>query len=245
MIGSTLSVRAVQRRFGGLVAVADVSLMARPGEILGIIGQNGAGKTTLFNTIAGTLLPSSGQILIDEEDVTFLPAWRRSRLGIARTFQIPRPISSLSVRENVQVGLVAHGRSRAESAVAADSYLTHLGLGTVADSEAAKLSPGQLRLLEFARAAALEPRVLLLDEVFAGLSHTEQQATSDVVISLKRKGIAIIWIEHHVRLMMSLADRVAVMDQGRIIGEGTPAEVARDERVISAYLGGHTAQGAR
>lgn len=235
---TVLHVRNVHKRFGGLHAINDVSLSAVSGEILGIIGQNGAGKTTLFNTIAGTLSPSDGRILIDDEDVTALPDWQRSLRGIGRTFQIPQPIWSLTVRENVQVGLIAHGRSKAEAAAIADRHLAELGLAALADADARSLSPGQLRLLEFARAAALEPRILLLDEVFAGLSHAEQQTTAEVVRGLKRQALAIVWIEHNVRLMMALADRIVVMDQGQVIAAGSPAEVARDERVISAYLGG-------
>lgn len=238
MSGTALHVKSVAKRFGGLRAVDDVSLTAQPGAILGVIGQNGAGKTTLFNMIAGTLPATAGQILIGDRDVTRLAAWQRSLMGIGRTFQIPQPISSLTVKENVQVGLVAHGRSLAEAVSAAEIYLKELGLAHLADESPAKLSPGQLRILEFARAAALGPKILLLDEIFAGLNEEERRSTSEVVLSLKRKDIAIVWIEHNVRLMMSLADRIVAMDQGKVIAEGLPEEIARDERVITAYLGG-------
>lgn len=241
---TTLAVQNVHKYFGGLRAIDGVSLSVASGEILGIIGQNGAGKTTLFNTIAGTVLPSSGRITIDGDDVTNLPAWRRSRRGIGRTFQIPQPIWSLSVRENVEVGLVAHGRSKTEAADMAGECLSQLGLAALMEADVNGLSPGQLRILELARAAALAPLVLLLDEVFAGLTQAEQRATSDVVLGIKKQGVAIVWIEHHVRLMMELADRIVVMDHGKIIAEGAPRDIARDDRVISAYLGAKAAKGS-
>lgn len=233
----------VSKRFGGLVAVDNVSLEARAGEILGIMGQNGAGKTTLFNTFAGIYVADGGRMMLGNTDVTSMPAWKRSIAGIARTFQIPMPIWTLNVSENVQVGLIAHGKSKPEASRIAEESLVDLGLESKLKSDPGDLSPGQLRLLEFARAASLRPKLLLLDEVFAGLSVLEQQSTAEVVRKLRDSGIAIIWIEHNVRLMMSLADRIVVMDHGRKIGSGTPAEVARNPDVIRVYLGRQAADG--
>ena len=232
-----LSVTGAVKRFGGLVAVNEVSLDAQAGVINGIIGQNGAGKTTLFNMIAGAYPADGGTICVDGAGVTGLPAWRRSLIGIARTFQIPQPVWSLTVLENVELGLVAHGHSLAQARGKAIGQLEELGLAAFAQRMPGDLSPGQLRLLEFARACCLDPKVLLLDEVFAGLSHAEQDATAEVVRRLKDRGIAIVWIEHNVRLMMELADRILVMDQGRSIATGSPAEIAADPRVIEVYLG--------
>ncbi|MBP0440376.1 ABC transporter ATP-binding protein [Tianweitania sediminis] len=235
----------VSKRFGGLIAVDKVSLEAHAGEILGIMGQNGAGKTSLFNTFAGIYVADGGRMTLNDVDVTALPAWRRSIAGIARTFQIPQPIWSLSVCENVQVGLIAHGKSKAESAEIAEETLVGLGLQAKLKSDPGDLTPGQLRLLEFARAASLRPKLLLLDEVFAGLSLPEQQSTADVVRKLRDSGIAIIWIEHNVRLMMELADRIVAMDHGHKIGAGTPLEVARNPDVIRVYLGRQAADGKK
>lgn len=234
----SLAVRGAVKRFGGLVAVDDVSIDAFGGRILGVIGQNGAGKTTLFNLIAGAFRLDGGSIHVGDRDVSAMPAWRRSQSGIARTFQIPLPVWSLSVLENVELGLIAHGCSKANAALQAAEQLEELGLGPFADKASSDLSPGQLRLLEFARAAALKPSVLLLDEVFAGLSHAEQESTVQIVRKLRARGIAIVWIEHNVRLMMGLADTIHVMDRGRTIANGTPAQIAADERVIDVYLGG-------
>lgn len=232
-----LSVQGVTRRFGGLVAVDAVSFEANAGSILGIFGQNGAGKTTLFNLIAGDLAIDSGSIHVGDTSVSVMPAWRRSKAGVSRTFQIPQPVWSLTVGENVQLGLIAHGCSKADAVREAAKHLDDLGLAAFNNRLPTDLSPGQLRLLEFARASSLKPQVLLLDEVFAGLSHTEQESTAAVVRKLKVRGIAIVCIEHNVRLMMDLADNILVMDRGKKIASGTPAEIAVNEQVVDVYLG--------
>src|SRR5262245_44558538 len=176
MTNATLQVSNVRKTFAGLAAVRDVSFTAVAHRVFGIIGQNGAGKTTLFNLIAGTLFCDAGTIELKGKKVSAIPGWLRSRHGIARTFQVPKPVWSLDVRDNVQLGLAAYGVDNKHSRELADAQLETMGLAQVASAMPASLSPGQLRLLEFARAAVAKPTLLLLDEVFAGLTLAEQEA---------------------------------------------------------------------
>jgi branched-chain amino acid transport system ATP-binding protein len=237
-----LGVRALSKRFGGLKAVDGVDLELREGEILGVIGPNGAGKTTLFSLITGSIAPTSGEVLLDGRQMTGLSAHRVVRAGIVRTHQIVRPFANLTVAENVTVGAI-HGARRAGGAArdrAADA-LAFVGLdGRAGDPPAALTLSGRKRL-ELARALATAPRVLLLDEVIAGVNPTEALALAALVRRIRaERGVAVVMIEHVMAAVMSLSDRVVVLDHGRKIAEGTPQQVVKLPQVVEAYLGkGH------
>jgi branched-chain amino acid transport system ATP-binding protein len=247
-----LVVRGLCKRFGGLQAVAELDLDVRVGEILGVIGPNGAGKSTTFNMIAGALAPSAGTLVFDGEALSGLPAHAMAARGIMRTFQHNKPFASMSVRENVMVGM--HRRlkgplwrvwvggkatSQAERAAVqrADDLVGFVGLGEWRDADVATLSFGQGRLLEIARALASEPRLILFDEPAAGLTPAECERLSDIIRQIARQGIAVLLIEHDMRFLMALADRIAVLNFGRKIAQGTPAQIRTDAEVVKAYLG--------
>jgi branched-chain amino acid transport system ATP-binding protein len=232
-----LSLNAVGKRFGALWAVRDVSFTVEPGEVLGIIGPNGAGKSTLFNLIAGALAPSSGEIEFSGRRIGGAKPYEVARLGLARTFQIPKPFKQLSVRENVMLSaLRRHGSPRAATHVAADA-MDFVGIAALADSPVANLTVGLLKKLEVARALATEPALLLLDEVMAGLTPREISDMMAAIRSLPGRGITVIWVEHVMRAIMNVAQRLIVMHQGGIIAQGPPAAIANDPTVIAAYLG--------
>jgi branched-chain amino acid transport system ATP-binding protein len=232
-----LAVESVSCRFGGLLAVDTVSLAAPVGRITGLIGPNGAGKTTLFALISGFLAPNAGAIHYDGETITSLPPHRRARRGIARTFQIVQPFAGLSVRENITVGAHLHHGSRAEALAAADLVGREVGLGGLLDRPADTLTVAGRKRLELARALATQPKLLLLDEVLAGLNPTEIREIVPVIRRLCDRGITIMMIEHVMQAVMSLSEHIFVLAEGRLIAEGTPAEVAADRGVIEAYLG--------
>ena len=247
-----LVVKGLSRQFGGLQAVADLDLDVQVGEILGVIGPNGAGKSTTFNMIAGALAPSAGSLVFDGEVLDGLPAHAMAARGIMRTFQHNKPFVSMSVRENVMVGmhrrlkgplwrLLAGSVStvRAEQAAArrAQELVECVGLGEWSDADVATLSFGQGRLLEIARALAAEPRLILFDEPAAGLTPAECERLSEIIRQIARKGIAVLLIEHDMRFLMALADRIAVLNFGRKIAQGTPAQIRADDAVVKAYLG--------
>lgn len=232
-----LEVQRVSRRFGGLLAVNDASLSAPAGRITALIGPNGAGKTTLFSTISGFLKPSAGRIRYGGDDVTGEPPHRLARRGIARTFQIVQPFAGLSVRDNILVGAHLRQRARADALVAAEAVGREVGLGDMLDRPAHTLTVAARKRLELARALATAPRLLLLDEVLAGLNPSEIRDMVPIIRVIGARGIAIVMIEHVMQAVMSLAEYVFVLAEGRIIAEGGPAAVAGNAAVIEAYLG--------
>ena len=237
MAESLLAVSNLTRRFGGLLAVDGVSIAADEGRITGLIGPNGAGKTTLFGLISGFIPPNEGDIRYEGETITRLPTHERARLGIARTFQIVQPFAGLTVRENIVVGAHLRHRSRADALAAADVVGREVGLGGVLDRPADTLTVAGRKRLELARALATEPKLLLLDEVLAGLNPTEIREIVPVIRKLCDRGITIMMIEHVMQAVMSLSEHIFVLAEGRIIAEGAPAQVAADRGVIEAYLG--------
>jgi branched-chain amino acid transport system ATP-binding protein len=232
-----LAVSNLTRRFGGLLAVNGVSIAAEAGRITGLIGPNGAGKTTLFALISGFVAPNEGEIRYAGSGITKLPTHERARLGIARTFQIVQPFAGLTVRENIVVGAHLRHRARADASVAADAVGREVGLGGMLDRPADTLTVAGRKRLELARALATEPKLLLLDEVLAGLNPTEIREIVPVIRKLCDRGITIVMIEHVMQAVMSLSEHIFVLAEGRIIAEGAPAAVAADRGVIEAYLG--------
>jgi branched-chain amino acid transport system ATP-binding protein len=232
-----LRVEHVSKRFGGLLAVDRVSLTAEQGRITALIGPNGAGKTTLFAIISGFLAPSEGRVLYDGTDVVGQPPHRLARRGIARTFQIVQPFSGLTVRENIAVGAHLNRPARANAMAAAGATARAVGLGDVLDRPAASLTVAGRKRLELARALAIEPRLLLLDEVLAGLNPSEIRDILPIVRAVRDRGITILMIEHVMQAVMSLAEHVFVLNEGRLIADGAPQAVAAEPKVVEAYLG--------
>ncbi len=234
-----LVVEGVTRRFGGFTALDDVSLVLREGERLGLIGPNGSGKTTLINCVSGALNADAGRILFDSRAITRLPAYRRAQLGIARSFQIPRPFTGMTILQNIAVPLEyaagLRGRARVESAAA--SVLELVGLAERAHESAASLTQVDMRKLELARALAVRPRLLIVDEVMAGLAHSEVDEILGILRAFNSEGIAVLMIEHIMRAVMSFSERIVVLDAGQLITEGPPQEVIRHPGVERAYLG--------
>ena len=234
-----LEIRDVSKNFGGLQALCEVSLAVPEGEILGLIGPNGAGKTTLFNVVNGVYPPTAGHVLFLSEDVTASKPYRMAKMGMARTHQIVQPLEELSVRENVMVGACFgkddHNLRRAREI--ADEVLDFVGLGERKDQMAASLNVAQKKRLELARSLAARPKLLLLDEVLAGLNPSEISAMVKTVGEIREQGITIIMIEHVMHAVMNVSERIIVLDYGKQIAEGTPDEVANNPQVIEAYLG--------
>jgi branched-chain amino acid transport system ATP-binding protein len=233
--------RDVSVRFGGLVAVDHVSLEIAPGELVGVIGPNGAGKTTFFHALSGFIAPTSGRLVVGGDDLTGRPAHVFARHGVARTFQTPRVFRDMSAEQNVRFGLEFAGRGRAEAHdvfANAGSILDFLGMGPSARLPAGELTPAKQRLLEIGMALGARPRLLLLDEVAAGLTEAEVESTAALIRRVRDElGLSVVWIEHAVRVLMRFVERVVVLHQGRKIADGAPDAVARDREVIEAYLG--------
>jgi branched-chain amino acid transport system ATP-binding protein len=232
-----LEVHHVTQRFGGLVANRDISITIERGELVGLIGPNGAGKSTLFNLIAGVMRPSEGRIRFDGEDVTAWPATARCARGLARTFQVVKSFDTMSVIDNVIVGALARTTSTREARSKATEVLEFTGLVHRAETLASGLIPAEKRRLEVARALATAPKLLLLDEVMTGLTPSEAKRGVELVRKIRETGVTVLMVEHVMEIVMPLVDRAIVLDLGRVICEGRPAQVVRDEAVISAYLG--------
>ena len=252
MTDALLKVESVTCRFGGLTAVSNLSFEVPVGSIKAVIGPNGAGKSTLFNMIAGITPPSTGRIWFADERIDTLPTFQRARRGIARTFQNLQIFQDMTVLENVMVGrhmrgsagisqTILHGpRLRAEEramTAAAMEILERFGLAAKAHAQASALSFGQMKILELARALASAPRLLLLDEPAAGLPHSAADKMEEIIVSLNRGGMTVLLVEHNMRLVMSLAHDILVLNNGLRIAEGTADEVRRNPEVLAAYLG--------
>jgi branched-chain amino acid transport system ATP-binding protein len=235
---SILKIKGVSKHFGGFTALSDVSIDIAPGERFGLIGPNGSGKTTLINCVSGLLRNDAGSIVFNGEEVSRLPAYRRTRRGIARSFQVPRPFHTMTVLENLLVPseYVVHLKD-AEAEPRARELLKSIGLAEKANAHAAELSQVELRKLELARAMAAQPKLLISDEAMAGLAGNEIDEVLAILFKLNESGITIIMIEHIMQAVMRFSQRVICLDAGRIICEGTPASIVQNPDVQKAYLG--------
>ncbi len=232
-----LELTSVTKRFGGLTALRDVDLQVGENELVGIIGPNGAGKTTLFNVIAGFYRPDGGAIRFDGREIAGQPAHAIARLGLCRTFQLVKPFGSLSVLQNVMIGALNRERSVERARPVAEEIIERCRLAPFRDAPGQSLPIGLRKRLEVARALATQPRLLLLDEVMSGLNPTELREMLDLIRQLHADGLALLVIEHIMAVIMPLSQRVIVLHHGEKLAEGPPAAVARDRRVIDAYLG--------
>jgi branched-chain amino acid transport system ATP-binding protein len=240
---TVLEARGLSKRFGGLLAVSDVDLDLQAGRLLGVIGPNGAGKSTVINLLTGHIRPTTGQVLINGQDLTAARPWRLAHAGVARTFQIVKPFRGMTVADNVAVASLFSPRiggqrhTVAGGRKAALEILARVGLAGKADLAPAELSVADARRLELAKALALRPRVLLLDEVLAGLRPGEIDPALELIDSLRRDGLALLMVEHVISAILAISDEVLVLHHGEVLTQGDPAAVLSDERVIEAYLG--------
>ena len=234
---SLLEIREVSKRFGGLAALTGVSYSVNKGEILGLIGPNGAGKTTLFNVVNGFYPPSKGEVLFKGERISHLQPYQICKFGIGRTFQVVRPLQRMTVLDNVIASAFLRAKNKEEAKEMALEALRFTGLYEDKDLISKGLPLGKRKKLEITRALATKPEMLLLDESFAGLNPSEQNELIDIIRQIRAKGITIMIIEHHMKVIMSLSDRVVVLNYGQKIAEGTPKEIGSNPLVIEAYLG--------
>ena len=232
-----LAVESLSKRFGGLLAVSQASLTVPQGAIIGLIGPNGAGKTTLFSMISGFVPPTDGRVRFEGTDITGEEPHKRAQRGIGRTFQIVQPFAGLTVCENIAVGAYLRHPRRADAIAKARDVAARVGLGGDLDKPASGLTVAGRKRLELARALATEPKLLLLDEVLAGLNPSEIRDIIPVIRGIRDDGVTILMIEHVMQAVMNLCEHVYVLAQGRMIAEGAPAKVCADAQVIEAYLG--------
>ncbi len=232
-----LETRNLNKRFGGIKAVSKMNLIIQEGEILGLIGPNGAGKTTFFNLITGFLRPDSGSIFFQGEEITRMKAHEICRKGIARTFQLVKPFSKMTVLKNVQVSALSKSESLKKAESIAIETLDFLNLSHLKEKIAGEVPVGYLKLLEVAKALATQPKLLLLDEPIAGLNPSEAIRFIEVVREIQKRGITIFLVEHVMKFIMPLCDRLIVMHYGEKIAEGSPTQISKDPTVIQAYLG--------
>ena len=234
---SLLEVRNVSKLFGGLAASSDVSFTIQKGEILGLIGPNGAGKTTLFNIVDGFYPPTKGQVLFKGQVISGLKPHQICKLGIARTFQVVKPLQRMSVLDNVIASAFLRAKNKAEAVEIAMETIHFTGLYEDREIISRGLPLGKRKKLEIARALATQPELLLLDESFAGLNHSELNDSIEIIKKIKARGITIMIIEHHMKVIMSISDRIVVINYGQRIAEGTPQEIRNNPLVVEAYLG--------
>ena len=232
-----LEVQDVTKKFGELVANDRVSFSVDAGAIVGLIGPNGAGKTTLFNCVSGLYQVTSGKIFFDGREITGLASYRIARMGAVRTFQVVRPLKEMTVFDNVLVGAFLHGAGGAQARETAEHSIRICGLAEFADKASGDLPIGVKKRLELARALATRPKLLMLDEVMAGLTSTEVKTALDLIRTIRKEGITLLIVEHIMEAIMPIADKVVVLDGGIKLAEGAPADIIHDQRVITAYLG--------
>jgi branched-chain amino acid transport system ATP-binding protein len=245
MSQALLSIQGLSKSFGGLRAVQDVSLQVEHGQLCALIGPNGAGKTTLFALMTGFIRPDAGQVLFDGHDITGQAPHLNARLGMARTFQIVQPFAAQTVRENIAVGVHLHQAGRAQALEQAGTIAERVGLAAMLEKPAADLTVAGRKRLELARALATQPKLLLLDEVLAGLNPQEIAEMIPVIQDIAHGGVTVVLIEHVMQAVMSLASHVWVLAQGQLIAQGAPAEVTQNDLVVEAYLGKGAAQRLR
>jgi len=232
-----LEIRNVSKFFGGLAATSNVSFSIQLGEILGLIGPNGAGKTTLFNIVDGFYTPTKGQVLFKDQVISSFKPHQICKLGIARTFQVVKPLRRMSVLDNVITSAFLRAKNKAEALEIAMETLRFTGLEHDKDVISRGLPLGKRKKLEIARALATQPDLLLLDESFAGLNPSELNDSIEIIKNIKARGITIMIIEHHMKVIMSISDRIVVINYGQKIAEGTPLEIRNNPLVVEAYLG--------